>query len=476
MYDVFIGFPGALRKRAQELRASLGDVGLRAFVDHDDLEPGVSWSAGIDAAMRGATLMVFLMDGEPTTSLYVQDELAVALDRAKREHTRVLVGRAAVDARLPYGLGAVQAIDASGSLESLWYAVLDAAARVEPSEGVRALASLLRRHADPDGLRLFVRGRGHRERFARLLEAWPALSPDTRCWCAARLAALAPDDISEWTAATRAPGEDRAKVEALFGRRQPQPTLAAIEAGLIHLYLDRKLQWALSKDLLGSDLGRHVVLVLAGPASQSLRYFTERLTRNIQQIGPHEVRVVSEEPDQLTTLCDGESWELRIAAALGGGRLDDALAAATRSRPLLLQIGEDPFHGAAQGECALAGLVDFLQRRLVPALASARAKHGVRLYLAIDDPAEGEWHARLQELLRGYVTCGLRPPLLGEALPEVVFPPLTDVQELVVGMGYQPSAAQWAALEMIYAAAKVAQSFHDLCEAIRKLLRSWPRS
>lgn len=269
-------------------------------------------------------------------------------------------------------------------------------------------------------------------------------------------------------------------MEALFGvvppPPPPSPTAAAIEVGLIHLHLDRKVQWAVSRDVLGSELERNVVLVLAGPAHQSLGYFTKRLTSNIQQIRPHEVKVVSEEPDQLADLCDAASWELRIAQALGGGRLDDALAAATSSTPLLLQLGLDPFNGAAEeGACVLAGLVDFLGRRLVPVLVSARVRHGVHIYLAIDDPTAGVWYGRLQTLLTGFVTYNVRPPLVGVVLPEVVFPPLGDVQELVRDMGYMPTVAQWAELERTYVKEAERMSFHNLCEAVRKLLRSWPR-
>ena len=176
MYDVFIGFPGALRGEAQKLRASLSDVGVWAFVDKDDLEPGVAWPQGIEAAMRGATLIVFLLDGAKETSLYVQHELAVALERAKREHTRVIVGWTVESAQAPYGLGAVQAVDVSESMEDLWYAVLRALARLEPEEKVRALAGLLGKHADPGDLHLFLSRRRPKHRFARLTEVWSGLA------------------------------------------------------------------------------------------------------------------------------------------------------------------------------------------------------------------------------------------------------------------------------------------------------------
>ena len=113
-YDLFLAHATSDAATADALYDLLPD--LRVFVDRRSLQPGERFDVAIPAAQAVSRATVVLLSAAATRGAwYTGDEIkaAIALHRAAPEHHRLLPVLLEPDAPVPYGLGIVQALDAT---------------------------------------------------------------------------------------------------------------------------------------------------------------------------------------------------------------------------------------------------------------------------------------------------------------------------------------------------------------------------
>src|SRR6201999_4487229 len=91
--------------------------GHRVFLDARSLKPGDFWALGIPHALKTARMIVFLISHTYEEAHYLRDEVAMAVDLARKTGSPRLVpvyidGTPPQGVSPPYGLGGVQAMDA----------------------------------------------------------------------------------------------------------------------------------------------------------------------------------------------------------------------------------------------------------------------------------------------------------------------------------------------------------------------------
>jgi hypothetical protein len=107
-WDCFVAYPTARRATAEQL-ADLLARRVRVFLDVRAVQPGDNWSQTIPAALEGACVTVVLVAPETERAFYEQEEIAHAVDRARRDEAShrvvpVFLGDATPKDRVPYGL------------------------------------------------------------------------------------------------------------------------------------------------------------------------------------------------------------------------------------------------------------------------------------------------------------------------------------------------------------------------------------
>lgn len=84
MADVFISYSTADQRIADFLHRHLESEGITVFLASASLKPGQQWSQEILAALREATLVLFLASSTACASPWVQQELGAALITRKK--------------------------------------------------------------------------------------------------------------------------------------------------------------------------------------------------------------------------------------------------------------------------------------------------------------------------------------------------------------------------------------------------------
>jgi hypothetical protein len=106
-WDVFIAYAASDRARADQLHAALS-TRYRVFLDHRCLLPGDDWDAALVTAQRDALVTVVLVSTATPNAYYQREEVAAAIDLARKDPgthrvVPVFLDAAAAQA-LPYGL------------------------------------------------------------------------------------------------------------------------------------------------------------------------------------------------------------------------------------------------------------------------------------------------------------------------------------------------------------------------------------
>jgi len=106
-WDLFIAYAASDRAHADQLYALLCNR-YRVFIDHRCLLPGDNWDAALSAAQRDALITVVLVSAKTEEAYYQREEVAAAIDLARKDpdtHRVVPVYLDAASAHsLPYGL------------------------------------------------------------------------------------------------------------------------------------------------------------------------------------------------------------------------------------------------------------------------------------------------------------------------------------------------------------------------------------
>ncbi|WP_158104522.1 toll/interleukin-1 receptor domain-containing protein [Amycolatopsis kentuckyensis] len=125
---VFISFAGEDRETARRLKAELGERGIEAFVDDEDLRPGQDILLGIDALMSAADYFVLLWSRHTPGRSWVNAEWSAAFareldesdaDRFLREHRVFLFIVRLDDTPLPLLLAPRKYLDATSGWSSV---------------------------------------------------------------------------------------------------------------------------------------------------------------------------------------------------------------------------------------------------------------------------------------------------------------------------------------------------------------------
>ena len=108
-WDFFLAHAAADGAAAEELYELLGS-NARVFLDSRCLELGDDWDRELAAAQRRSRVTIVLISSQTSTAYYQREEIAAALDRARRDtddHRVVpvyLEGQTGDELDIPYGL------------------------------------------------------------------------------------------------------------------------------------------------------------------------------------------------------------------------------------------------------------------------------------------------------------------------------------------------------------------------------------
>src|SRR5258708_39309778 len=89
--QIFLSFPSELEPAADEVAQSLRNRGYDVFFSHDDLPPGDSFDARVEAAISKSDFMVYLISPESVTKgRYTLTEMGFARTKWPNPSKRVL--------------------------------------------------------------------------------------------------------------------------------------------------------------------------------------------------------------------------------------------------------------------------------------------------------------------------------------------------------------------------------------------------
>lgn len=116
-WDIFIAHAGADKAIAEQLCDRLEEGGHRVFLDARRLQPGDFWDVELPRALATSRLVAVLVSPNYAAAHYLRDEVADAIDRARREGKPRVVpvyldGLPSRGTSAPYGLGVIHSIDA----------------------------------------------------------------------------------------------------------------------------------------------------------------------------------------------------------------------------------------------------------------------------------------------------------------------------------------------------------------------------
>lgn len=158
-WDFFIAYAGPDRDAAAALHDLLSPP-FRVFLDRRSLLPGDDWASRLAAAQTGAAVTLVLISPRTGAAYYQREEIARALDLARREDhphrvVPILLDRPGDAVELPYGLGLRHGISVTeaGGLSGV-------ADRLKSTLRFRLAmpaAEIERRHADRAPVRRAVR-------------------------------------------------------------------------------------------------------------------------------------------------------------------------------------------------------------------------------------------------------------------------------------------------------------------------------
>src|SRR5262245_3525110 len=83
-HDVFLSYHGVDRERVEAVRRQLGELGIRAFMDRDDLVAGLPWPQALERALGSVRAVLGVGgggDGGESLGLWQRREAWFALDR-----------------------------------------------------------------------------------------------------------------------------------------------------------------------------------------------------------------------------------------------------------------------------------------------------------------------------------------------------------------------------------------------------------
>lgn len=107
-YDVFIASAPADAAAAEDLRIALRRRGCRVFLPAAHLVPGDPWDEALPAAQRASRLTVVLVSSALFADHYTAEQIAIAVERARRQGPHRLVPvylrGETLPERVPYGL------------------------------------------------------------------------------------------------------------------------------------------------------------------------------------------------------------------------------------------------------------------------------------------------------------------------------------------------------------------------------------
>ena len=114
-YDVFIAHAPHDKEYARALHRAIIDLGARAFLDEESVPAGALWSEAIPSALRASKIAAVLIGPNARPTHYLKDEIAEAIDLARRGELRLVpvhlaenLGRTGT---YPYGLRVFQFLD-----------------------------------------------------------------------------------------------------------------------------------------------------------------------------------------------------------------------------------------------------------------------------------------------------------------------------------------------------------------------------
>lgn len=116
-WDIFIAHAGADKAIAEQLCDRLEEGGHRVFLDARRLQPGDFWDVELPRALATSRVVAVLVSPNYAAAHYLRDEVADAINRARREGTPRVVpvyldGLPSSGTSAPYGLGVIHSIDA----------------------------------------------------------------------------------------------------------------------------------------------------------------------------------------------------------------------------------------------------------------------------------------------------------------------------------------------------------------------------
>jgi len=110
-WDVFLAYASADRDRARVLYEALVAAGLSVFFDEAVLRPGDNWHRMLAEHLRASAVVVVLVSLHTQEAHYENEEVVMAVDQVRREGARLAPVLLHGGAQLPYGTGALHAID-----------------------------------------------------------------------------------------------------------------------------------------------------------------------------------------------------------------------------------------------------------------------------------------------------------------------------------------------------------------------------
>ena len=108
---MFVAYAAPDRQRARALYDGLRAEGLEVCFDQAVLRPGDNWHDDLPRHLRSSTVVVALVSQHTGAAHYENEELIMAIDQVRREGGRLVPLRLQAGAPLPYGTGALHALD-----------------------------------------------------------------------------------------------------------------------------------------------------------------------------------------------------------------------------------------------------------------------------------------------------------------------------------------------------------------------------
>ena len=110
-WDVFLAYASPDRDRARVLYQVLAAAGLSVCFDEAVLRPGDNWHRMLAEHLRASAVVVVLVSSHTQEAHYENEEVVMAIDQVRREGARLAPVLLHDGAQLPYGTGALHAIE-----------------------------------------------------------------------------------------------------------------------------------------------------------------------------------------------------------------------------------------------------------------------------------------------------------------------------------------------------------------------------